>query len=66
MVCTSAFGMGIDQGDVDMVIQVCVPPSIEQLVQEFGQVGRDGRAYERVTFFRDRDLQHATFSSTER
>lgn len=61
MVCTSAFGMGIDQSDVDKVIRVGIPPSIEQLVQEFGRAGRDGRACEGIIFFHDSDLQHAAF-----
>ena len=63
MVCTSAFGIGIDQSDVDKVIRVGVPPSIEQLVQEFGRTGRDGRACEGIIFFHDsdHDLQHAAF-----
>jgi superfamily II DNA helicase RecQ len=45
--------MGVDQPDVDKVIRIGVPPSLEQLVQEFGRAGRDSRlcAY----------LQHATF-----
>ena len=43
MVCISAFGMGINQPDVDIVIHIGVPCSIESVVQEFGQAGRDGR-----------------------
>lgn len=63
MVCTSscAFGMGIDQSDVGKVIQVGIPPSLEQLVQEFGRAGRDGRACEGIIFFHESDLQHAAF-----
>ena len=61
MVCTSAFGMGINQPDVDKVIRIGVPPSLEQCVQEFGRAGRDGRQCEGIIFFHESDLQHAKF-----
>jgi ATP-dependent DNA helicase RecQ len=45
MVCTTAFGMGIDdQPDVEIVMRVGCPPTIECMVQEFGRAGRDGRS----------------------
>lgn len=44
MVSTSAFGMGIDRADVDVVLKVGVPQSLEDLVQMFGRAGRDGRS----------------------
>ena len=43
MVCTTAFGMGIDQPDVEIVIRIGCPPTLESMVQEFGRAGKDGR-----------------------
>ena len=61
MVCTSAFGMGIIQPDVDKVIRIGVPPSLVQCVQEFGRAGKDGCQCEGIIFFHENDLQHAKF-----
>lgn len=43
MVATTAFGLGVNQSDVETVVRIGVPPTMEELVQEFGRVGRDGR-----------------------
>ena len=43
MVCTTAFGMGIDQPDVEIVIRIGCPPTLESIVQEFGRAGKDDR-----------------------
>ena len=41
--CTAAFGMGVDVPNVDVVMRIGCPPTVEELVKEFGRAGRDGR-----------------------
>ena len=57
MVCTNAFGMGIDKPDVRFVIHFDVPDSPEAYFQEAGRGGRDGRRSFAVMLWNSSDVK---------
>lgn len=59
MVCTNAFGMGIDKPDVRFVVHLDVPDSLEAYFQEAGRAGRDEKKAYATILFENKDILEA-------
>jgi ATP-dependent DNA helicase RecQ len=55
IICTNAFGMGLDIPNVRLVVHWQQPQSVEDYLQEFGRAGRDGRQALAVLFVNRED-----------
>ncbi|MBP6633399.1 MAG: ATP-dependent DNA helicase RecQ [Kofleriaceae bacterium] len=61
IVATNAFGMGIDKGDIHLVVHADIPRSPEAYYQEAGRGGRDGRPTRCVLLFNHSDVRMQEF-----
>jgi RecQ family ATP-dependent DNA helicase len=61
VICTNAFGMGLDLPNVRLVIHWQHPASVEDYLQEFGRAGRDGAPSVAVLFTGAKDTRLLEF-----
>ncbi|WP_280335145.1 protein DpdF [Nocardia wallacei] len=66
VVGTSAFGLGVDVGDVRTIVHACVPESLDRFYQEVGRGGRDGLPSLSVLMSTDNDFEVAASLADER
>ncbi len=59
IVATSAFGVGMDKGNIRSVLHIQPSENIDRFYQEVGRSGRDGRASQSLIIFNKNDLEIA-------
>lgn len=58
MVATNAFGMGIDKGNIRVVLHLDLPKTLENYQQEAGRAGRDGAKADAILLVNNSSIEH--------
>lgn len=66
IVCTNAFGMGIDKPGVRTVVHADPPDCLENYYQEAGRAGRDGKTSYAVLLYDQKDLPELQSLASQR